>query len=79
VLRRKEINEHRKAIEDKKKEIVELKKQRDDLEDALRHAGGLRGGAQVTRHLKKSKRLYRTAQNFVPPFTPRRERASVKR
>ena len=37
---RKEINEHRKAIEGKKKEIVELKQQRDDLEDALRHAGG---------------------------------------
>jgi prefoldin subunit 5 len=36
---RKGINAHRKAIEDKKKEIAELKKQRDDLEDALRQAG----------------------------------------
>jgi septal ring factor EnvC (AmiA/AmiB activator) len=40
---RKKINEHRKAIEDKKKEIAELKRQRDDLEDALRHAGGPAG------------------------------------
>ena len=40
---RKRINEHRKAIEDKKKELWELKKQRDDLEDALRHAGGPAG------------------------------------
>ena len=43
---RKEINEHRKAIEGKKKEIVELKQQRDDLEDALRHAGGPPGWAR---------------------------------
>jgi hypothetical protein len=43
---RKEINAHRKAIEDKKKEIAELKKQRDDLEDALRHAGGPAGWAR---------------------------------
>jgi chromosome segregation ATPase len=42
VTRRK-INAHRKAIEDKKKEIAELKKQRDDLEDELRHAGGPAG------------------------------------
>ncbi len=40
---RKKINEHRKAIEDKKKEIAELKRRRDDLEDALRHAGGPAG------------------------------------
>src|SRR6266849_9729014 len=40
---RKKINEHRKAIEDKKREIAELKKQRDDMEDALRHAGGPAG------------------------------------
>src|SRR5467141_3478516 len=40
---RKRINEHRKAMEDKKKELRELKKQRDDLEDALRHAGGPAG------------------------------------
>ena len=43
---RKEINEHRTAIENKKKEIAELKKQRDDLEDALRHAGGPAGWAR---------------------------------
>jgi len=40
---RKKINERRKAIEDKKREIAELKKQRDDMEDALRHAGGPAG------------------------------------
>ena len=43
---RKDINEHRKAIEDKKKEIAELKEQRDALEDALRHAGGPAGWAR---------------------------------
>ena len=43
---RKEINEHRKAIADKKRELAELKKQRDDLEDALRHAGGPAGWAR---------------------------------
>jgi hypothetical protein len=43
---RKEINEHRKAIEDKKEEIAQLKKQRDDLEDALRHVGGPAGWAR---------------------------------
>jgi hypothetical protein len=42
-ITRNQINEHRKAIEDKKKELMELKKQRDDLEDALRHAGGPAG------------------------------------
>jgi len=42
----KEINEHRKAIADKKKELAELKKQRDDLEDELRHAGGPAGWAR---------------------------------
>jgi hypothetical protein len=45
---RKEINEHREAIKDKKKEITELKKQRDDLEDELRHAGGPAGWARAT-------------------------------
>jgi hypothetical protein len=40
---RKKINEHRKAIEGKKSEIAELKRQRDNLEDALRHAGGPAG------------------------------------
>ena len=43
---RKEINAHRRAIEDNKKELAELKKQRDDLEDALRHAGGSAGWAR---------------------------------
>jgi hypothetical protein len=43
---RKDINEHRKAIEDKKKEIAEFKRQRDDLEDALRHANGPAGWAR---------------------------------
>ncbi len=45
-ITRKQINEHRKAIEDKKKEITELKKQRDNLEDALRHAGAPAGWAR---------------------------------
>jgi hypothetical protein len=45
-ITRKEINAHRKAIGDKKKELAELKKQRDDLEDALRHAGGPAGWAR---------------------------------
>jgi hypothetical protein len=43
---RKDINEHRKAIEEKEKELAELKKQREDLEDALRHAGGPAGWAR---------------------------------
>ena len=37
---RKNINAHRQAIEDKTKEIAELRKQLSDLEDDLRHAGG---------------------------------------
>jgi hypothetical protein len=43
---RNEINAHRKAIADKKKELAEFKKQRDDLEDELRHAGGPAGWAR---------------------------------
>ena len=43
---RRDINEHRKAIEEKEKELAELKKQREDLEDALRHAGGPAGWAR---------------------------------
>jgi chromosome segregation ATPase len=39
---RKNINAHRQAIEDKKKEIAELQKQLSDLEDDLRHAGAAR-------------------------------------
>ncbi len=37
---RNNINAHRKAIEDKKKELTELRRQLSDLEDELRHAGG---------------------------------------
>src|SRR6267378_5663440 len=37
---RRDINNHRAAIEGKQKELSELKNQREDLEDALRHAGG---------------------------------------
>lgn len=40
---RREINELRKAIDDKRKEIRELKNERDELETALRHAGGPAG------------------------------------
>ncbi|HET6929189.1 MAG TPA: hypothetical protein VFI45_02620 [Candidatus Acidoferrum sp.] len=43
---RRDINEHRKTIEEKEKELAELKKQREDLEDALRHAGGPAGWAR---------------------------------
>jgi hypothetical protein len=42
-ITRRRINEHRKAIEHKKKELADLKKQRDELEDALRHTGGPAG------------------------------------
>lgn len=37
---RKDINAHRQAIEDKKKELAELRSNLSDLEDELRHAGG---------------------------------------
>jgi hypothetical protein len=37
---RNNINAHRKAIEDKKNELAELRRQLSDLEDELRHAGG---------------------------------------
>jgi hypothetical protein len=37
---RKNINAHRKAIEDKKKELAELQSTLSDLEDELRHTGG---------------------------------------
>jgi hypothetical protein len=45
-ITRKRINEHRKAIENKKKELAQLRKERDELEDALRHAGGPAGWAR---------------------------------
>ena len=37
---RRDINNHRAAVGRKQQELTELKKQREDLEDALRHAGG---------------------------------------
>jgi ribosomal protein S9 len=37
---RKDVNNHRDAVEAKQRELTELRKQREDLEDALRHAGG---------------------------------------
>jgi hypothetical protein len=37
---RNNINAHRQAIEDKRKELIELRRQLSDLEDELRHAGG---------------------------------------
>ena len=37
---RNNINAHRTAVEDKKKELAELRRQLSDLEDDLRHAGG---------------------------------------
>jgi hypothetical protein len=37
---RKKINEHRKAIDDKKKQLVDLNAIRAELEEELRHAGG---------------------------------------
>jgi prefoldin subunit 5 len=42
----KKINEHRKAIEDKKAEITTLQQQLSDLEDELRRAGGYPGWAR---------------------------------
>jgi chromosome segregation ATPase len=37
---RKQITEHQKAIEDRKREIAQLQLALADLEDELRHAGG---------------------------------------
>ena len=45
-ITRRAINEHRKAIEDKKNEIADLNKQRAELEDELRHAGAPAGWAR---------------------------------
>jgi len=45
-ITRRGINEHRKAIEDKKELIADLNKQRAELEDELRHAGGPAGWAR---------------------------------
>jgi len=43
---RKEINERASLIEQKKKEILRLKQDLSDLEDDLRHSGGLPGWAR---------------------------------
>jgi chromosome segregation ATPase len=43
---RKEINEHRKKIQDKQDELQRLRQQLTDLEDELRHAGGNAGWAR---------------------------------
>ena len=43
---RRDINKHRNAIEGKEQELTKLKKHREDLEDALRHAGGPAGWAR---------------------------------
>jgi len=48
-ITRRRIDEHRKAIEHKKKELAELRTQRDELEDALRHAVGLPDGGGNSR------------------------------
>jgi len=40
---RKKINEHRKAVDDKKKELLDLNAIRAELEEELRHAGGPSG------------------------------------
>ncbi len=42
-ITRKQINEHRKAIQDKQKELAGLNAVRVELEDELRHAGGPAG------------------------------------
>jgi len=42
-ITRKQINEHRKKIEEKKAEIRQLQLQESDLEDELRHSGGEAG------------------------------------
>ena len=39
-ITRKQINEHRKKIEEKKAEIRQLRQEQSDLEDELRHSGG---------------------------------------
>lgn len=42
-ITRKQINEHKKKIDEKKAEIRELRQQYSDLEDDLRHSGGKAG------------------------------------
>jgi chromosome segregation ATPase len=46
TVTRKEINDHRKAITDKQKEIEGLERGLSDLQDELRHAGGNPGWAR---------------------------------
>ena len=42
-ITRKQVNEHRKAIGDKQKQLVDLNAMRAELEEELRHAGGPAG------------------------------------
>jgi len=42
-ITRKQINEHRKAIADKQKELAGLNAMSAELEDELRHSGGPAG------------------------------------
>jgi DNA repair exonuclease SbcCD ATPase subunit len=45
-LTRKDINDHNAKIEEKQKQIAQLKQQLDDMEDALRKSGGDPGWAR---------------------------------
>jgi hypothetical protein len=45
-LTRKDINDHNAKIEEKKKQIAQLKQQMDDMEEALRKSGGDPGWAR---------------------------------
>jgi len=45
-ITRRQINERRKKIDDKKAEVSQLKQQESDMEDELRHAGGDAGWAR---------------------------------
>ena len=45
-ITRRQTNERRKKIDDKKAEVSQLKQQESDMEDELRHAGGDAGWAR---------------------------------
>jgi hypothetical protein len=45
-LTRKDINDHNAKVEEKQKQIAQLKQQLDDMEDALRRSGGDPGWAR---------------------------------